>query len=79
MGPEWGFHLPGRHETVQLVDALDIDPATFAQQMREQGCEPTRDRVPSDDGRLRQVRGYRTADIRAAVRASQHDESGVTP
>ncbi|HEY1571683.1 MAG TPA: cell division protein FtsK [Pseudonocardiaceae bacterium] len=53
--------------TSELVDALDIDPGTFAQQMREVGCEPTRDRVPTNDGTVRQVRGYRTIDIRAAV------------
>lgn len=81
--------------TSELVEALDVDPGPFAQQMREQGCEPTRDRVPTEQGTVRQVRGYRTADIRAAVRdwpqhddqsnrgdqdrASQPDESGVTP
>ncbi len=54
--------------TGELVTALDVDPGPFAQQMRELGCEPTRDRVPTEDGTIRQVRGYRTADIRAAVR-----------
>jgi S-DNA-T family DNA segregation ATPase FtsK/SpoIIIE len=54
--------------TGELVTALDVDPGPFAQQMRELGCEPTRDRVPSDDGTVRQVRGYRTTDIRAAAR-----------
>jgi S-DNA-T family DNA segregation ATPase FtsK/SpoIIIE len=61
--------------TGELVTALDVDPGMFAQQMRELGCEPTRDRVPGDNGTMRQVRGYRTADIRAAVRDwSERDE-----
>jgi S-DNA-T family DNA segregation ATPase FtsK/SpoIIIE len=53
--------------TSELVSALDVEPGSFAQQMRELSCEPTRDRVPADDGKVRQVRGYRTADIRTAV------------
>jgi S-DNA-T family DNA segregation ATPase FtsK/SpoIIIE len=81
--------------TSELVDALDIDPGTFAQRMRELGCEPTRDRVPTQDGAVRQVRGYRTADVRAAARdwsdradwsspddqdqPPDHGQSGVTP
>jgi S-DNA-T family DNA segregation ATPase FtsK/SpoIIIE len=55
--------------TAELVSALDVEPGTFAQQMRELGCEPTRDRVPDEDGKIRQVRGYRMTDIRAAVDA----------
>jgi DNA segregation ATPase FtsK/SpoIIIE, S-DNA-T family len=79
--------------TAELVEALGVEPGPFAQQMRELGCEPTRDRVPTEHGAVRQVRGYRMADIRAAVRnwsdnrsefddqdrSSQPGESGVTP
>jgi DNA segregation ATPase FtsK/SpoIIIE, S-DNA-T family len=55
--------------TAELVSALDMEPGAFAQQMRELGCEPTRDRVPAEGGKIRQVRGYRMTDIRAAVNA----------
>jgi DNA segregation ATPase FtsK/SpoIIIE, S-DNA-T family len=82
-----GDEIDGREfvTTAELVDALDIEPGPFAQQMRDVGCEPARDRVPTEDGRTRQVRGYRTTDIRTAVRAaienrpSQPSESDVTP
>jgi S-DNA-T family DNA segregation ATPase FtsK/SpoIIIE len=81
--------------TSELVSALDIEPGTLAQQIGELGCEPTRHRIASEDGQVRQVRGYRTADLRTAIRdwsthpehgrygdhgqPSQPDESGVTP
>ena len=50
--------------TSELLDVLEIDPKKFAQQMTDAGCRPTRDRVTSEDGETRQVRGYLTADIR---------------
>jgi S-DNA-T family DNA segregation ATPase FtsK/SpoIIIE len=53
--------------TAELLDVLDVDSRTFAQQMAEVGCRPTRDRVTGEDGETRQVRGYRTAEIRSAV------------
>jgi S-DNA-T family DNA segregation ATPase FtsK/SpoIIIE len=67
-----GDEIDGREfvPTAELVDAVGVEPGVFAQQMPELGCEPTRDRVPTEDGRTRQVRGYRTADIRAAVEES---------
>jgi S-DNA-T family DNA segregation ATPase FtsK/SpoIIIE len=52
--------------TAELVTALEIDPKSFGLHMAEVGCRPTRDRVTSEEG-TRQVRGYLTADIRAAV------------
>jgi S-DNA-T family DNA segregation ATPase FtsK/SpoIIIE len=55
--------------TSELVEALSVDPTLFGQQMRELGCDPTRDRVSTEDGGTRQVRGYRVTDIRAAARA----------
>jgi len=53
--------------TAELVDALEVEPTTFARQMGELGCKPERNRVPGEDGELRRVRGYFTAEIRAAV------------
>ena len=54
----------GLHE---LVEALDVEPTTFARQMNELDCHPTRNRVPDEDGTVRRVRGYLTAELRAAV------------
>lgn len=52
--------------SAELADELGTDPATLARQMTELGCTPGRYRV---DGS--QVRGYRTADIRAAINRSR--------
>jgi hypothetical protein len=57
--------LPGRQ--AELVGALGVEPVLFARQMGEHGCDPTRGRVEREDGTARQVRGYLTADIRAAI------------
>jgi S-DNA-T family DNA segregation ATPase FtsK/SpoIIIE len=56
--------------TAELVAALDVDPTTFGRQMSELGCRPTRDRVETEHG-VRQVRGYLTAEIRAAADAAR--------
>jgi S-DNA-T family DNA segregation ATPase FtsK/SpoIIIE len=53
--------------TAELAAALEVEPKAFAQQMGELGCRPTRYRMPTDDGGVRQVRGYLTAEIRTAV------------
>ncbi|MEW2502934.1 cell division protein FtsK [Amycolatopsis sp. NPDC047767] len=64
--------------TAELLDALEMDRRTFAQEMTDLGCRPTRDRVTSEDGEIRQVRGYLTAEIRDAVsRATSGDEPDV--
>jgi S-DNA-T family DNA segregation ATPase FtsK/SpoIIIE len=54
--------------TAELVDALEVEPTTFARQMGDLGCRPVRQYVPTEDGEARRVRGYLTADIRAAIR-----------
>ncbi|SFI75260.1 DNA segregation ATPase FtsK/SpoIIIE, S-DNA-T family [Amycolatopsis sacchari] len=53
--------------TAELVEALDVEPTTFGRQMGELGCRPVRQYVPGDDGEVRRVRGYLTADLRTAV------------
>jgi S-DNA-T family DNA segregation ATPase FtsK/SpoIIIE len=64
--------------TAELVEALDVEPTTFARQMSELGCRPTRSRVPDEDGTVRRVRGYFTAQLRAAVdEISSHPDSDV--
>ena len=52
--------------TAELIEALEVEPTTFGRQMGELGCRPTRHYIPDGD-RLRRVRGYLTADIRAAI------------
>ncbi|MCX2953783.1 FtsK/SpoIIIE domain-containing protein [Lentzea sp. NEAU-D7] len=52
--------------TAELVAALNVEPTVFGRDMAELGCRPTRDRV-TDGDRVRQVRGYDVADIRAAI------------
>ncbi|MFF4597249.1 cell division protein FtsK [Amycolatopsis sp. NPDC001319] len=64
--------------TAELLDALEMDRRTFAQEMTDLGCRPTRDRVIGDDGEVRQVRGYLTAEIRSSIsRAATGDEPDV--
>ncbi|TDP97936.1 FtsK/SpoIIIE domain-containing protein [Labedaea rhizosphaerae] len=53
--------------TAELVDALDVEPNAFGRAMADLGCSSTRDRITGDDGEARRVRGFRTADIRAAM------------
>ncbi|GHH59742.1 cell division protein FtsK [Lentzea cavernae] len=52
--------------TAELVAALNVEPTSFGRDMAELGCRPTRDRV-TDGDRVRQVRGYDLANIRAAI------------
>jgi len=62
--------------TAELTDALDVEPTAFARQMAGLGCKPTRNRVPTEDGDVRRVRGYFTADIRAAVTHARSGDFG---
>jgi S-DNA-T family DNA segregation ATPase FtsK/SpoIIIE len=62
--------------TAELAAALEVEPKAFAQQMGELGCRPTRYRMPTDDGGVRQVRGYLTAEIRTVI--ERVDSGGAT-
>jgi S-DNA-T family DNA segregation ATPase FtsK/SpoIIIE len=57
--------------TAELVEALDVEPNSFGRAMADLSCPSTRDRITGDDGETRRVRGYRAADIRAAVRSER--------
>ncbi len=57
--------------TAELAEALDAEANWFGRAMAELGCSSTRQRVTGEDGRVRQVRGYRTADVRAAITAAE--------
>lgn len=62
--------------TAELTDELDIEPSLFARQMGELGCRPTRQYVQSENSGPRRVRGYLTADIRAALDRTATNETG---
>ncbi|WAL63763.1 FtsK/SpoIIIE domain-containing protein [Amycolatopsis cynarae] len=53
--------------TAELVEALGVEPTAFGKQMGDLGCRPDRRRVAGDEGEVRQIRGYLTADIHAAA------------
>ncbi|MFI9387598.1 cell division protein FtsK [Kutzneria sp. NPDC052558] len=61
--------------TAELVEALDVEPTAFGREMGELGCRPTRQYVPSEGG-MRRVRGYLTAEIKAAAERLVADEIG---
>jgi S-DNA-T family DNA segregation ATPase FtsK/SpoIIIE len=60
--------------TAELVEALGVEPTAFGRHMGDLGCRPDRRRVSGDDGTVRQVRGYNTADLRAAIEVSNGGE-----
>lgn len=60
--------------TAELAEAIGVDANTFGRQMSELWCRPTRNRITGEDGRVRQARGYLTADLRAAI--ARADEIG---
>lgn len=68
-----GDDLEGRDfvPSAELVEALAGEPTAFGRQMGELGCRSDRQRVPREDGGVRQIRGYYTADIRAVVNGWQ--------
>jgi DNA segregation ATPase FtsK/SpoIIIE, S-DNA-T family len=65
--------------SAELLEALDVEPTLFGRQMGDLGCRSKRERVPADNGTVRQVRGYFTADIRAAVEAVQTRHTDLDP
>jgi S-DNA-T family DNA segregation ATPase FtsK/SpoIIIE len=60
--------------TADLADVLDLDAAWLGRRLNELGCRSTRDRVTTETGQTRQIRGYLTADLYAAA-AIDEDES----
>ncbi|KJK47059.1 cell division protein FtsK, partial [Lentzea aerocolonigenes] len=64
--------------TAELAEALEVEMTALGVDMGELGCRPTRQYVPTDEG-TRRVRGYLTADLRAAVeRIAADDEIGTS-
>jgi S-DNA-T family DNA segregation ATPase FtsK/SpoIIIE len=59
-----------------LAEVLDFDSAWLGRRLAEVGCQSTRDRVTSEDGQTRQIRGYLTANLLAtATRLRDRDAS----
>lgn len=52
--------------TAELVEVLGVEPTMFGKEMGELGCRPVRQYLHEEEG-TRRVRGYLTADLRAAI------------
>jgi S-DNA-T family DNA segregation ATPase FtsK/SpoIIIE len=59
----------------ELAEALRMDTTDLGRQMGELGCRSTRERIPTEHGTVRQVRGYLLADIRAAIQAAGQQDA----
>ncbi|OLF10474.1 hypothetical protein BLA60_14835 [Actinophytocola xinjiangensis] len=64
---ELGDEAPEFVSNADLAELLDFDPAWLGRRLAELGCRSTRERVTSEDGRVRQARGYLTADLFTAA------------
>ncbi|MGH3565032.1 MAG: cell division protein FtsK [Pseudonocardia sp.] len=53
--------------TAELIAALGVESTAFGRGMGKLGCAPRPGRITDPDGAVRQVRGYVTAELRAAV------------
>jgi S-DNA-T family DNA segregation ATPase FtsK/SpoIIIE len=53
--------------TAELLTALGVEATAFGRDMGALGCTPRPGRITDPDGSTRQVRGYLTADLRAAL------------
>jgi DNA segregation ATPase FtsK/SpoIIIE, S-DNA-T family len=71
---ELGDETPEFISTADLAEVLDFESAWLGRRLAELGCQSTRDRITSEDGRVRQIRGYLTADLYAAADAARDGE-----
>lgn len=60
--------------TADLAEVLDADAAWLGRRLGELGCRSTRERLTSESGQPRQVRGYLTADLMIAAAAIQQGQ-----
>lgn len=67
--------LPEFLSAADLAEVLDCDAAWLGRQLAELDCRSTRDRVTSETGQVRQVRGYLTSELLAAADRHRNDES----
>ena len=59
--------VPEFVSAAELAEALEFDAARLGRRLVELGCQSTRERVTSESGKVRQIRGYLTADLFAAA------------
>jgi DNA segregation ATPase FtsK/SpoIIIE, S-DNA-T family len=71
---ELGDETPEFISTADLAEALDVESAWLGRRLAELGCQSTRDRVTTEDGRTRQIRGYLAADLYATADAARDGE-----
>jgi S-DNA-T family DNA segregation ATPase FtsK/SpoIIIE len=71
---ELGEEAPEFISTAELAEVLDFDPAWLGRRLGELGCQSTRERITTETGKVRQIRGYLTADLYAAAEAIRDDE-----
>ncbi len=60
--------------TADLAAALDLDAVWLGRRLAELGCQSTRERITTQTGTARQIRGYFTADLYAAADANRDGE-----
>jgi S-DNA-T family DNA segregation ATPase FtsK/SpoIIIE len=60
-------NLPEFISTADLAGVLDADPAWLGRRLGELGCQSNRERVTTDTGQVRQIRGYLTVYLYAAA------------
>jgi S-DNA-T family DNA segregation ATPase FtsK/SpoIIIE len=72
---ELGDETPEFISTADLAAVLDFDPTWLGRRLGELGCRSTRERVTSEAGQVRQIRGYLTADLYTAAAALREDEN----
>jgi S-DNA-T family DNA segregation ATPase FtsK/SpoIIIE len=53
--------------TADLAGSLELDPVWLGRRLAEWGCQSTRERVTTETGSVRQIRGYFIADLYAAA------------
>ena len=63
--------VPEFLSTADLAEAMEFEPAWLGRRLAELGCQSTRERVTSESGKVRQIRGYRTSDLLAAASVNQ--------
>jgi len=60
--------------TAELLDALGVEATAFGRDMGALGCNPRPGRITDPDGAVRQVRGYFTGDLRAAIECVRDEQ-----
>jgi S-DNA-T family DNA segregation ATPase FtsK/SpoIIIE len=70
-----GEGAPEFVSTADLAEVLDLDAAWLGRRFGELGCRSTRERVTTETGQVRQIRGYLTTDLYAAADTVRDSET----